>query len=97
MDWLRSAIHEHGVTQRELAASAGLSESAMSKILSGHRALKASEADAMRRRLGYALPEDLKPGTTQRRIMDRLAELDERQQAVLAAFLDTLTGRTAQR
>lgn len=94
LNWLREALADKAISQREIAARIGLSESQFSKVLSGDRALKASEADAIRRALGYILPEDVKPGSYQHKIMERMAELDERQKAALAVYLDALTGHS---
>lgn len=91
--WLRKTIEERGVPQKEIADVIGVSESAMSKILSGQRQLKSVEADKIRRHLGYILPEDLAPGTPERQIIDRLAVLDERGKRALALYLEALVSQ----
>jgi transcriptional regulator with XRE-family HTH domain len=96
LDWLRAAMADKGISQRKLAERVGMSESAMSKVLSGDRELKAGEADAIRRALGYMLPEDLKPGSIERRIIDLTADLDEREKTALVLYLEAL-GRRALR
>lgn len=97
LDWLRKALAHKGISQRELAERVGLSESAMSKVMSGDRSLKADEADEIRRALGYILPEDLKPGTPERQIIDLIADLDEREKTALVLYLEALAGRSPQR
>lgn len=58
MAWLREQLELRDVTQREAAAAAGMTEQMLSNALNGRRGLKAQELDAIRRKLGYTLPED---------------------------------------
>lgn len=93
VNWLKQALETKGISQRELAERVGLTESQISKVMSGDRALKADEADAIRRALGYMLPEDLKPGSVERQIIDLVADLDERERTALVLYLEALAGR----
>lgn len=96
LNWLRSELATKGISQRELAQRVGLTESQVSKVMSGDRTLKADEADAIRRALGYTLPEDLKPGSVERKIIDLVAELDARERSALILYLEALAGRAPQ-
>ena len=43
LDWLKAALEKRGITQADAASLIRVSESAMSKIMSGARRLKADE------------------------------------------------------
>jgi transcriptional regulator with XRE-family HTH domain len=58
MGWLREQLELHGMTQKELATTAGMTETMFSNVLAGRRLFKASEVDAIRRAFGFSLPED---------------------------------------
>lgn len=91
MDWLKREITRRGITQAELGRVLGLSESIMSKVMNGTRKLSSTEADAIRRYLGYRLPGD----TDDPRWcgIDRaIAKLSEEQERALSLYLEALTG-----
>lgn len=58
MAWLREQLELRELTQREVAAAAGMTEQMLSNALNGRRGLRAQELDAIRRKLGFTLPED---------------------------------------
>lgn len=61
MDWLRNQMEMRGLTQREVAAIAGMTEQMLTNVVKGRRELHLDEADRIRRHFGYVLPEDLPP------------------------------------
>lgn len=58
MQWLRSQMEKHHLSQRALAESVGMTEQMFTNVVQGRRHFKASEVDAIRRRFGFSLPED---------------------------------------
>jgi Predicted transcriptional regulator len=61
MTWLRRQMAERNLTQRDLAAVAGMTEQQFTNVVKGRRRFAAAEVDAIRRHLGYRLPEDGSP------------------------------------
>lgn len=92
LDWIRSQMKQHNVSQADLAAAAGLSASAMSKILGGTRELKASEADKIRRYFGFHLPGDQGADELEAKIFSFLSRLQSDQKHALAVYLEALAG-----
>lgn len=62
MDWLRNQMDARGMTQRELASVAGMTEQMFTNVVAGRRKFSAREVDAIRRAFGYTLPEDRPTG-----------------------------------
>lgn len=93
MNWLKSQLKEKGISQAEIAQLLGVTQGKVSKMLNGALQIKSSDADRIRRHLGYLLPEDLQPGTLEYEIMTALAELDAHEKSALAMYLEALTGR----
>jgi len=54
VDWIREGLKSAGKTQKELAEFIGLDGSAVTRIMSGERQLKANEAEKIRAFLGQA-------------------------------------------
>jgi transcriptional regulator with XRE-family HTH domain len=59
LSWLREQIAARGLTQREVASIAGMTEQMLTNVMKGRRLLSLQEADAIRRAFGFTLPEDL--------------------------------------
>lgn len=88
MQWVRRQMDRRGVSQAELAAAIGLSESQMSKVMGGTRKLSSDEADEIRRFFGFRLPDDEGPEAM---IFEHLSALRDEQKVALAQYLQTLT------
>lgn len=61
MDWLRQQMNDRQLTQRDVAAVAGMSEQMFTNVVKGRRKFTVDEVDTIRRYLGYRLPEDAAP------------------------------------
>lgn len=57
LEWLRNGLSRPGKSQRGLAAHLGVSESVVSRMLSGEREIKARELEKMASYLGQPIPE----------------------------------------
>lgn len=91
--WLKAKMKEKGVKQSDIAELLGITQGTVSKILRGDQIMKASEADNIRRYLGYRLPEDLPDNSPERQIMDVLSNLDEIGKTHLVEFLKATVHR----
>lgn len=58
MTWLRNQMEARGLTQRDVAAIAGMTEQMFTNVIKGRRQMHLEEADRIRRSFGYILPED---------------------------------------
>lgn len=58
MDWLRYQMASRNMTQRDVAAIAGMTEQMFTNVVKGRRQFSLVEADSIRRAFGYQLPED---------------------------------------
>ena len=92
VNWLKREIEERGISQAEMARVLGIGESAMSKAMNGTRKFSATEADTIRRYLGYRLPGDT-PDERRRRIDRVVSGLHVDQERALALYLEALTGK----
>ncbi|WP_354002456.1 LexA family transcriptional regulator [Pseudogemmobacter faecipullorum] len=54
-------MEARNMSQRDLAATIGITEQMFTNVIAGRRQFKASEVDAIRRTFGYRLPEDPSP------------------------------------
>ena len=93
MTWLKDQLKQKGISQAEIADLLGVTQGKVSKMLNGAVQIKSSEADQIRRFLGYKLPEDLVPGSLEHEIMTILSDLDENGRNAVALYLEALTGR----
>ena len=59
MEWLKTQMEIRGLTQRDVAAIAGMTDQMFTTIVKGRRSLQLEEADRIRRHFGYLLPEDM--------------------------------------
>lgn len=89
MEWLKQQLSERGITQVEVATAIGLTEAQMSKIIGGTRLVKSHEADAIRRFLGYHLPDD-PADAPEVRIMDHISRLGTDQKQAVETFLSQM-------
>lgn len=96
LEWLKAQISVKRISQAEIAEILGVTQGTVSKLVNGRQVLKAHEADAIRRYLGYTLPEDLQEGTPEKIILEGLSNLDEEGKRSLAYFLERLAGRPDQ-
>ena len=92
VDWLRRELEERRISQAEMARVLGIGEPAMSKAMNGTRKFSATEADTIRRYLGYRLPGDT-PDERRRRIDRAVSGLHGDQERALALYLEALTGK----
>lgn len=58
IEWLKNEMKNRGIPAKDIAQAIGLDDAQMSRALNGGRKLSATEADNIRRYLGYLLPED---------------------------------------
>jgi hypothetical protein len=63
---LRRAIHRTGLLLPQVAKEVGLSESQIHEFLLGERTLRSDVLDRLARAVGFDLPDDHPPATTQR-------------------------------
>ena len=49
LDWIRQELEKRSLSQADLGDEIGLTSVQINKVLTGYRALKASEADRIRR------------------------------------------------
>lgn len=61
MNWLKQQMAERQLTQRDVAAVAGMTDQMFTNVVKGRRKFTAEEVDTIRRWLGYRLPEDAAP------------------------------------
>lgn len=92
MEWLKAEMKARGLTQRDVGDAIGLDDAKMSRVLSGDRKLSATEADNIRRFLGFTLPDD-EASELDRRILRVLSQMSERQKEALETLLPPLTGQ----
>ena len=90
IDWLRRQMEQRGLSQAELARAVGIPGPALSKVMNGSRRLSAREADAIRRHLGYRLPDD-EPDLLDAHIGEMLAQATSQQKLIASMFLEILT------
>jgi transcriptional regulator with XRE-family HTH domain len=90
IDWLRRQMEDRGLSQAELARAVRMPGPALSKVMNGMRRLSAQEADAIRRHLGYRLPDD-EPDLLDDHIGAMLAQATSQQKQIASMFLEVLT------
>jgi len=86
MEWLKNEMARRGLTQREVGEAIGMSDAQMSKVMSGFRQLKSTEADAIRRYLGYTLPDD-EASELEIRLLRAMSKMTDTEKAALEVFL----------
>lgn len=91
--WLRQELLLRGIRQAELAQAVGMTEGQLSKVMRGSRRLLASEADAIRRHLGYTPPEEM--SQHERGFLALLDRMTENQKRLLDMYVATLLDRPA--
>lgn len=92
MEWLKSEMDRRGLTQREVGEAIGMSDAQMSKVMSGFRQLKSHEADAIRRFLGYTLPDD-EASELEIRLLRAMSKMTDEEKAALEVFLKTFASQ----
>ena len=92
MEWLKNEMERRGLTQREVGEAVGLTDGQMSKVMSGLRQLKSTEADAIRRFLGYTLPDD-EASELEIRLLRAMSKMSDDEKAALEMFLKTFSSQ----
>lgn len=92
VEWLKSEIDRRNLSQRDVGEAVGLSDAQMSKVMAGSRKLSAAEADAIRRFLGYTLPDD-EATELDNRLLRALSRMTDGEKAALEVFLSSFSSQ----
>ena len=88
MEWLKAEMAARGLKNRDIGNAIGLDDGQISRVLSGGRKLSATEADKIRRFLGYTLPDD-EANELDRRLLRHLSRMPESSKAALELLLQS--------
>lgn len=87
IEWLKSEMKSRGITGRDIAHAIGLDDAQMSRVLNGGRKLSSTEADNIRRFLGYLLPDDAE-NEADARLLHIIMKLSPERRRALGILVD---------
>lgn len=93
-EWLQRELTERGLAHQQLGAAVGWDQSTTSKVMNGHRQVKADELIVILKWLGYPSPLDFEKNGSEEAavaaILAKAGKMNETQRKLLMTFLEAL-------